>query len=245
MTWKWSLVGFTLSLLPIGWIQPIELHAPNPQSARVLSFDEKLETKIPRFDTQGRTLLASVLDLAFEYELPVGIEYLDHEATGSPINLDLRDQSVHDILVAVIAQVPRYRVSFSEGVVDVYAPGEREDPSNFLNKVIKSFAVTDLDTHDADLQLLCELAREVGPPGACGGSVALGQWGATKVSIHMHNARVYEILNAITAQNGKAIWTVIVPPKKLREPPVGGLWHLYPLEDSFKAGILDTLTSMS
>src|SRR6202011_5143005 len=42
----------------------------------------------------------------------------------------------------------------------------------------------------------------------CGGSLAVGQWDPLRISLHLHNVRVYEILNAIVAQNGRAIWTV-------------------------------------
>lgn len=261
MRYKSKYLAFYASFLVFTCRHPFELRALNTQSSPVLrpdllidsvpsrretplSFDDKLERRIVRFDTLGRTLLASVLDVALEYELPIGIEYLDREATARPLNLEVRDQSVREILVAIVAQVPEYRVTFSEGVIDIYAVNAREDRSNLLNRVIKSFVVNDLDTHDADLQLLCELAREVGSAGACGGSIALGQWGPLKVTVHMQNAKVYEILNAIVAQNGKAFWVVLAPPDGLSKTPVANLWHIYPLENPFKEALLDRLANV-
>src|SRR4029077_16336206 len=161
---------------------------------------EKLNRRVEQFDTSGRTLVTSVVDLAYEYELPIGIEYLDPVATARPIDLQFHDESIRGILTAIILQIPEYRVSFSDGLVDIYAPKAREDSSNLLNKVIKNFAVTDLDTHEADLELFCTLSREVEPRGGCGGSIAIGQWGPLKITVHLQNAQVYEIVNAIVAQ---------------------------------------------
>lgn len=202
----------------------------NTYSVQVSAFERKLETKVDRFDAAGRTLVANLLDLAYEYELPIGLEYLDRDAVTRPITLQLRDDSVRGLLVALVQQDPEYRVSFSDGLVDIYSPKARDDPSNLLNKPIKEFAVTDMDTHRADMELLCELAREAVPAGGCGGSIAVGQWGPLRITVHLHNSKVHEILNAIVAQNGKAAWTVMTPPNKLSKIPFGGLWHIYPLE---------------
>jgi hypothetical protein len=242
---------YTAALFPLfacclmaGPIQPLSQRPSTAQSIRVSSFEEKLDRRVERFDTLGRTLATSVVDLAYEYELPIGIEYLDPVATARPISLQLHSESVRGILVAIIQQAPEYRVSFSDGLVDIYTPKAREDSSNLLNKVIKNFAVTGLDTHEADLELLCTLSREVEPQGGCGGSIATGQWGLLKITVHLQNAKVYEIVNAIVAQNGKAVWTVIAPPDKLSKIPVGGLWHIYPLEPPFESAVLHKLASI-
>jgi hypothetical protein len=230
--------------LVIGSAQPVNLCRPRGQSARVLSFEEKLDRRIDRYDTSGRTLIASVIDLAYEYELPVGLEYINHEAATRPIDFETHDESVRGILVAIVQQVPEYRVSFLSGMIDIYAPKAREDPSNLLNKVVKEFSAAGLDTQDAALQLSCALTHEIEPSSGCGGSVALGQWGPVKITVHLQNAKVYEILNAIVAQNGKALWTVIAPPEKLSKIQFGGLWHIYPLEPPFKGTVLGRMTDM-
>jgi len=218
-------------------------HAQNGQPTQTFHFAAKLDKRVELFNTSGRTLAASVLDLAYEYELPTGIEYIDHEAATKPINLELHNESVRGILLAIVQQLPEYRISFSGGLVNIYAPKARENPSNLFNKVIKSFAVTELDTHRADMELVCTLAREIAPPGPCGGSIAVGQWGSLKITLHLQNAKVYEILNAMVAQNGRAAWTVITQPSDPSKIPVGGLWHIYPLEPPFKDAVLVKLTS--
>jgi hypothetical protein len=121
---------------------------------------------------------------------------------------------------------------------------EDEDPSNLLNNVIKDFGVSRVDTHEADFQLFCAVGHELGSQ-ACGGSIAVGQWGPLKITLHLQNARVYEVLNAIVAENGNAIWTVMVRPDKLSKLRVGGIWYVYPLQQPFKAVVSDTLALWS
>ena len=213
------------------------------ESAALSSFEQTLNKRIPRFDTAGKTLVACVVEMAFAYELPTAIEYADREATTRPLNLEFHNESVRRILESITEQVSGYRVSFSGGIVDVFATKGREDSANLLNKVIRDFAVTQVDTHEADAQLFCAVSREVGSQ-VCGGSFAEGQWGPLKMTLHLPNAKVYEVLNTIVAQNGKAIWTVMVRPDKLSKLQVGGLWYIYPLQQPFKTAASERLATL-
>ena len=161
-------------------------------SAKASSFEQKLDRRV-RFDTAGRTLVTSIVELAFTYQLPTGIEYADREATTRPLSLHFQNESVRRILEALTEQVPGYGVSFSGGIVDIFAAKGREDPSNLLNKVIKSFEVSELDTDRADIELFCALSHEVTPSGWCGGSHAAGPLGPLKITLHLRNAKVYEV----------------------------------------------------
>jgi hypothetical protein len=221
--------------------------AKNPetstQSAQVPLFERRLDTRVARFDTAGRTLVAAVVDLAFAYQLPTAIEYADRDATTRVLNLQFRNESVRGILNTIIRQYPEYDVSLSGNIVDVFAPKARKDSSNLLNKAIKDFAVTDVDTHSADSQLFCAVGREVGSQ-VCAGSIAIGQWGPLKITLHLQNAKVYKVLNAIVAQNGKAIWTVMVRPEKLSTLQGGDIWYVYPLQQPFRATVSERLAHL-
>jgi hypothetical protein len=206
------------------------------------AFEQKLDDRITEFDTSGRGLISLVLELAYEHQLPAGIEYVD-EAAFRPLRLVFRNESVREILMAMVVQVPEYRISFSRGVVDIYSPRARDNHQNLLNAVISDFAVDNVDTHKADLELFCILAREFARSG-CAFSVAFGQWGTRKITLHMRNATVYEILNEIVAENGSAVWTVIAPQEKLDQIPVGGLWHVYPLDLAFKEAVFNKLETL-
>ena len=219
--------------------QVFEHHETVAESATASSFEQKLDRRVKRFDTAGRTLVASIVDLAFRYQLPTAIEYADREATTRRLNSHFQNESVRRILEAITEQVPGYSVSFSGRIVDVFAARGREDPSNLLNKVIQDFAVSQVDTHEADFQLFCAVGRELGQN--CAGSIAIGQWDPFKITLHLQNARIYEVLNAIVAENGKAIWTVMVRPDQLSKLQVGGIWYVYPLQQPFKAVVSETL----
>ena len=223
--------------------QPVKHNEMSAQSARVSLIEQRLDARVKRFDTSGRSLVATVVDLAFTYQLPTAIEYADRDATTKPLNLQFRDESVREILKTIIRQLPEYGVSFSGGIIDVFAPKAREDPSNLLNTVIRNFAVMQVDTREADFQLFCAVSREVGLQG-CSGSLAMGQWGPVKVTLHLQNTKAYEVLNAIVAENGNAIWTVMVRPEKLSKLQVGGIWYVYPLQQPFKAVVSERLANL-
>jgi hypothetical protein len=123
--------------------QVFEHHEVVAVSATVSSFEQTLDKRVQRFDTAGKTLVGSVVELA------ICIRATDRNLNTRtvkpqtrPLNLDFHNESVRRILESITGQVPGYSVSFSGGVVDVFAARGREDSSNLLNKVIKDFAVT-------------------------------------------------------------------------------------------------------
>ena len=225
--------------LPMLSAQSVNRPNPKVQPSRISAFQQKTESRVERFSTSGRTLVDSVIELAYECQVPMAIEYADWEATKRPLNLVFHNKSVREVVEAIVNEDPQYRISFSNGIIDIFSPMAREDRSNLLNKIIKDFSVTEMETRSADFQLFCTLADS----GGCGGSLAVGQWDPIRITLHMHNARVYEILNAIVAQNGKAIWTVTVS-NLASVPQCCGLWYIYPLQESFKRTISDRLVRM-
>jgi len=193
--------------------------------------------------TSGRTLVESLIELAYKYQVPMAIEYADWEATKRPLNLEFHNKSLREIVEGIVKEDPKYRVSFSSGIVDIFSPMARQDSSNLLNKIMKDFSVTELETRLADYQLFCAVVVQAAGSGGCAGSLAVGQWDPLRITLHMHNARVYEILNAIVAQNGRAIWTVTAS-NLASVPQCCGLWYIYPLEGPFKSVASDRLVRM-
>lgn len=212
------------------------------QLPRVSEFEQKISNLVERFSTSGRTLADSVIELAYKHQVPMAIEYADREATTRPLNLEFHNKSFRGIVEAIVKEDPQYRVSFSNGIVDIFSPMAREDSSNLLNRIMKDFSVTEMETRLADSQLFCALVQSA-RSGGCTESLAIGQWDPLRITLHMHNARVYEILNAIVAQNGRAIWTVTAS-KLTSLPQCCGLWYIYPLEQPFKSVVSDRLVRM-
>ena len=99
--------------------------------------------------------------------------------------------------------------------------------------------MTEMETRQADFQLFCAVVQAAGSQW-CGGSLAVGQWEPLRITLHLQNARTYEILNAIIAQNGGAIWTVTAS-NLASFPQSSGLWYIYPLQEPFKRVVSDRL----
>jgi hypothetical protein len=203
------------------------------------SFGEKIRVTVPRFDADSRSMAELSVQMAYRYELPMAIEYLDRDSLRKPLHLKMRNQSVRQLIAAIAGSLPEYRVDFSQGLVDIYSPTARSDAANPFNKVIHRYGVEGLDTHYADAQLLCALGRQTNPHSGCGGSIAPGQWGDLKITLHIENKRVYEILNAIVAQNGRAIWAPIPAPKMGSPLITTNFWYIYPLDPPFQRAVLD------
>jgi hypothetical protein len=225
--------------LPILSAQSVGLTTAKVQLPRVSDFEQKTDTLVERFSTSGRTLVDSVIELAYRYQVPTAIEYADREATTRPLNLTFHSKSFRGIVEAIVKEDPQCRVSFSNGIVDIFSPTAREDRSNLLNKIIKDFSVTEMETRRADSQLFCAVVQAAGS-GGCAGSIAVGQWDPLRITLHMYDVRVYEILNAIVAQNGTAIWTVTAS-NLASFPQCCGLWYIYPLQEPFKRVVSDRL----
>jgi hypothetical protein len=225
------------------WLPNLSAQSVRPptkvQLPRVSDFEQKTDSLIDEFSTSGRTLVDSVIELAYKYQVPMAIEYADRDATTRPLNLEFHNKSFRGIVEAIVKEDRQYRVSFSNGIVDIFSPMAREDSANLLNKIMKDFSVTEMETRLADFQLFCAVVQA----GGCAGSLAVGQWDPLRITLHLHNVRVYEILNSIIAQNGRAIWTVTAS-NLASLPQCCGLWYIYPLQEPFKSVVSDRLVRM-
>lgn len=205
-----------------------------------LSFSEKIQGKVPKFDACGCSMAELAVHMAHRYKLPMAIEHLDQNALRKPLHLRMNDQTVRQVISSTVGSVPGYQVDFSQGLVDIYSTAARSDASNPFNMMIRKYDVEGLDTHFADTQLLCAIGQQINPNSAWGGSVASGQWGSLKITLHLENKRVYEILNAIVAQNGRAIWT----PLAQRLGPsrtMTNFWYIYPLDPPSQSAVLERI----
>ncbi len=204
---------------------------------------EKLQLPVPAFDSGGRPMVDIVLDLAYQYQLPLGLQYADEAAVHRKINVKLQNHDLRNVLSTVISRLPEYKMTVGNGLIQIFSPKGRAEASNLLNTRIPDFEVHAVDTHEASADLACSLARQINPRIACFLSLVPGQWGPLNVTLHMHNAKVHEILDAIVGQNGAAVWTVLAPPDGMAS--LGkDLWYIYPLKPSFKQTAIERLKGL-
>jgi hypothetical protein len=213
-------------------------HSGSNRNSREPDFTTKLQTPISDFDASGLPLAQLAIRLAYEHRVPLAFEYADEDAVRKPLRMKLGGYSLREVIAAIVTPLHEYRVDFSHGIVDIYCPAARLDPSNPLNTVIPRYDAEHLDTHFADAQLLCAISALRG--GGCGGSIAGGQWGPITITLHLVNRRVYQILNSIVAQNGHAIWVPLVRHTGPSAVPMN-FWYIYPLDAPFEASALKTL----
>lgn len=212
-------------------------------SAHPKTLQEKLRLPVPAFESDGRSMVDIVLDLAYRYHLPLSLQYADEVAVHGKLNVKLQNRELREVLSAIISRLPGYKMTVGDGVIQIFSPKGRAEASNLLNTRIPDFEVHAVDTHEASADLACSLARQINPRVACFLSIAPGQWGPLSITLHMQNAKVYEILDAIVGQNGAAVWTVLVPPDDMAS--LGrDLWYIYPLKPSFKRTAIERLKDL-
>src|ERR1700730_17193794 len=93
--------------------------------AQVALFEHKTRRIVGHFSTSGRTLVASVVDLAYSYELPMAVEYAERDATTRPLNLEFNNQPIQPTHENIIPQAPQYRDTCPNNIVDIFAPRAR------------------------------------------------------------------------------------------------------------------------
>jgi len=205
-------------------------------------FEARLAIPLKEYDSGGQPFTQAFISLVYEYHLPASLEYVSWDAAMKPLNARLRNTTVRDALTALAAQLPEYRISFSSGQVEAYSPEARSDPSSMLNVIIRDFSANQADPMRASVDLFGALSATLHPDWGYGSSFApLG--GPKKITLHLQGAKVYEILNAIVAQHGDAIWVVRVPPQRLSTFQ-GDLWHLYSLDPHWRHVVLEDVQSL-
>ena len=188
-----------------------------PKRATHGELEHALDTTVKDFSLDGKPAVEGLLGLAYEYRLPMGIEYMDVNLVHKPVKVHLRNVTVREAIEMLLKPLREYRVSFSEGLVEVYSPGARRDRSNILNISIEHFEVSRVDALQASTNLQGEIFAKLHPGVGFGGDTPYGQTAPSepRVTLSLDHLKVYEILDAIVAKDGAAMWLVVVPPAGL------------------------------
>lgn len=204
-----------------------------------------LETRVKEFSLHKEPVIDGLLTLAYEYKLPLAIEYVDADLVRRPFEVSRRNVTVRQAVVALVMSLPQYRVDFSGGLVQVYSPNARRDPSSLLNMSISHFQVDHVDALSASFRLWGEVFARLHPGQGYAGHISGGALAPSgpKVTLDLRNAKVYEILNAIVVQDGGAMWLVQHPPEGLSHFG-GNLWYIWNLNPAGKDFILGPIREL-
>jgi hypothetical protein len=144
-----------------------------------------------------------------------------------PITLKLSNKSVQEILETLVAQLPQCKVRVSSGVVEIYSPKARADASNLLNTVVNHFESSGQSPRMTSWAIHAAVMSERHQMSGLAGSV-MEPGHEPKITLNLKDRRVYEILDALVAQDGESLWVSVVPPQMLSEPGPK-LWEVYHL----------------
>ncbi|HTG17157.1 MAG TPA: hypothetical protein VK747_18040 [Blastocatellia bacterium] len=196
---------------------------------RIAKVEDKLAIKVANFNNQDKPLIPTLLGIAADYQLPMGIERVVKEAAEQPITVKIEQGTVSNLLDRCIRQVPGYAWAIRDGAVHVYGVEELSQPSNLFNLVIPSFEVKNETLNQASNGLRMQLIFAQEKTGAVvasfPGSLALED---KQLNVKAHNVTVRDILNRLVALHGEAVWIARIPPQKLSHIPQAGLWQLLP-----------------
>ncbi|MGH9453666.1 MAG: hypothetical protein ACRD2O_06805 [Terriglobia bacterium] len=209
--------------------------------SKSLSFQERLRSHVAALDGTKVIPIQALVHTAFEHQLPFALEYIDRDAVKVQPQLKLPAATVRQRIGSLVGLVPGFRVSFANGLVDVYSPAARADSSNLLNVVLHRFTVQHLDAglaaHGVRDGLVAQIANEPG------GFASIAGVAGPPVTIDARDIRVYEVLNRIVAEQGHSMWVVGVPPEKLSKLD-GDLWHFYGLYPVFESTVVERLLGL-
>jgi hypothetical protein len=201
----------------------------------------RLAARVGSFDNHGKWLTATLLEVAAEYHLPMGIEKVTPEALHKSIDVRMRAGTVSGLLDLCVKQLPDYSWSVLAGAVLIYGPDERGQASNLFNFIIPTFSVKDSTMGQADWKLRNDLDLWVAraksgwkpgvkpkgafvPGGIEGSYISDPELEKVRISLSTHGAPIREVLNRMVALQGRAVWVALVYPENLSEAPNWGLW---------------------
>lgn len=90
----------------------------------------KLEAQVKEFDNQGKPFIPTLLKIATDYQLPMGIEKAANEALDEPVKVKLANGTVAELLDAAVGKVSGYSWTSDGGSIEVFGVEEFNDPSN-------------------------------------------------------------------------------------------------------------------
>lgn len=175
----------------------------------------KLEQRSRSFSNNGISLVSTVQKIAIEFDFPIGIERVTHDAWYKPIGLErIENASAKELLDAATHQISGYKWRIEDGVVIVYVEGGGFHPDPFARRISR-FEVRGVTLSEAE-RLLRELLGDVDQEargarsraGIIGSKSPSPSHNAARFDFAAREATLRQVLNGIVAHHGHAAWMV-------------------------------------
>ncbi len=194
-----------LLLLLFAWC--VSLSPARASSAQSAALAGRLDTRVPRYDLGSVDFLGAIMQASKDFEVPIGIVWVNSVPTRRLTTLSWKDKTVREILADIAQTQSGYRMALQDGIVHIFPHGLMPDRENFLHMKIEDF-----ETHDTVLELaLFKLHMLVNP---IHGSFQLSVAGPgdSKVSLDLKDVTVENILDALAVASNRKVWIVTYSP---------------------------------
>jgi hypothetical protein len=137
-----------------------------PVGAASATSDElrgKLRAHVHSYNLTANNLIEALTHVAREFQIPLGIAWVNTPAARHELALSLKGATVQEILEAIAKTQPGYEVQIGNGIVHVFSSNLVPDRQNFLRLRIRAFEVHDEATEMASRKLH-DLAKVIVSP---------------------------------------------------------------------------------
>jgi hypothetical protein len=186
-----------------------------PSASAAAELDRRLGTSVESYSIDSENLLQALAKFSDDFQVPLGIEWQISKVAYMPLKRQYEKSTVRQIVADMVTVEAGYTMSVSNGVIHVSKTTIFDDGRNFLNIPIDDFELSSEFVFQANNRLRKLVAGLTNPelPRAelgCAGSFGVGA-GDRKVSFHLPNVVVRDILDKFVTSAGFNIWLVTFP----------------------------------
>jgi hypothetical protein len=217
------------------------------------SLNQKLEQKV-QFTPKAEAPLGQLIEVAKTFHIPMGIEWSDSpQCKASPATFRAQE-TVGQLLSAIIRRCPTQRLTVEPGIVHVYSRFARH-PRNILNLRVWRFQLKDGSVFDAQFELRLAIDMQLHPDkyagGYNGGHGSPGEhvFSIPNVSFSGREISVRDVLDGIVRSSGNALWVARLRAASLNqrvplssmykdEDEIIRIWEMLPLKETRSLSLL-------
>ncbi|MGB8474434.1 MAG: hypothetical protein WCE61_10150 [Candidatus Acidiferrum sp.] len=176
-----------------------------------------LSKKVHKYQLVSNNFAEALTKFASDFQIPMGIEWTDNRNAQAKLNLSWKDSTVLNILRAIVATQPTYRIDLRPRIIRIWSAAlvpERENP---LTIVLDRFEVSNVPVEAASRRLHDLMRSKLKTknfslrgnekPGGKIGSL-LTNPDEAKVTVDLHRSSVEECLDALVDVSSRKIWIV-------------------------------------
>jgi len=172
-----------------------------PPSPTPDDLSSKLSKRVSNYNLGVFTLLRALIRVSNDFQIPMGIAWVDSPATRAELPFAWKDATVQEIIENIAGTEPGYQVCVENGVVHVLPP--IPDSQNFLKLKLGDFSA-----HDDYIEVASFKLHTLVTPIKGSYQISIGGTGDSKVDIELKNPTTESALDALTVASNRKIWVV-------------------------------------